>query len=153
MYKVSIFNDGIETVIHSPHVNDLKLETGTIKKEVNKIDSFDIGFFMNNPAYGKLSPFKTLVNVLNTKTNQHEFEGRVLSPNESMDDTGLYDASYQCEGELGYLHDSVQRHLEYRGTPLKLFEQLLNYHNQQVEEYKKFEPGIMEVTTSTDNIY
>lgn len=153
MYKVSIFNDGIETVIHSPHVNDLKLETGTIKKEINKIDSFNIGFYMNNPAYGKLKPFKTLVKVFNTKTNQYEFEGRVLAPNESMDDTGLYDAAYVCEGELGYLHDSQQRHLEYRGTPRDLFITLLDYHNGQVEDYKMFYPGQFEVTTSTDNIY
>src|SRR5690625_6371110 len=101
MYKVTIINDGVETVIHSPHTDDLKLETGTIKKEVNKVDSFNIGFYLNNPAYGKLKPFKTLINVLNTKTNQYEFEGRVLSPNEEIDDTGLYDASYECEGELG----------------------------------------------------
>ncbi len=153
MYKVSIFNDDVETVIHSPHNDDLKLETGTIKREINKIDSFDIGFYMNNPAYGKLKPFKTLVKVFNTKTNQYEFEGRVLAPDEDMDDTGLYDAAYECEGELAYLHDSQQRHLEYRGTPENLLISILNYHNQQVEEYKKFEPGIVEVTTSTDNIY
>jgi len=153
MYKVTIINDGVETVIHSPHANDLKLETGTIKKEINKIDSFSIGFYMNNPAYGKLKPFKTLVRVLNTNTNQYEFEGRVLAPNEAMDDTGLYDASYDCEGELGYLHDSQQRHLEYRGTPEDLFITILNYHNSQVEEYKRFYPGVVEVTTSTDNLY
>lgn len=153
MYKVSIFNDDVETVIHSPHSDELKLETGTIKKEINKIDSFSIGFYMNNPAYGKLKPFKTLVKVWNTKTNRYEFEGRILAPTETMSDDGLYDAEFDCEGELGYLHDSVQRHLEYRGTPKELFTQLLNYHNQQVEDYKRFEVGVFEVTTSTDNLY
>lgn len=153
MYKVSIFNDDVETVIHSPHSDEIKLETGTIKKEVNKIDSFAIGFYMNNPAYGKLKPFQTLVKVWNTKTNQYEFEGRVLAPTETMSDDGLYDAAFDCEGELGYLHDSVQRHLEFRGTPLELFAQLLNYHNDQVEDYKRFEVGEFEVTTSTDNLY
>lgn len=32
MYKVSIFNDGIETIIHSPQTNGLKLETGVYGK-------------------------------------------------------------------------------------------------------------------------
>lgn len=153
MYKVSIFNDDVETVIHSPHSDSLKLETGTIKKEINKIDSFSIGFYMNNPAYGKLKPFKTLVKVWNTKTNRYEFEGRVLAPTEKMSAEGLYDAAYDCEGELGYLHDSVQQHYEFRGTPAELFTLIINYHNQQVEDYKKFEPGAIEVTTNTDNIY
>jgi len=61
MYKVTIINDGAETVVHSPHSNELKLETGTIKKEVNKIDSFNMSFHLNNPAYGKLKPFTTLL--------------------------------------------------------------------------------------------
>lgn len=153
MYRVSIFNDGVETVIHSPHSNELKLETGTIKKEVNKIDSFNMSFHLNNPAYGELKPFKTLINVLNTKTNKYEFEGRILNPNGHMNDDGLVFYQYECEGELGYLHDSQQKHREFRGTPEQLFIELLTYHNSQVEDYKKFEPGIVEVTTSTDNLY
>src|SRR5699024_7763111 len=48
---------------------------------------------------------------------------------------------------------SQQRHLEFRGTPEELFETILDYHGQQVEDYKRFEPGTFEVTTSTDNIY
>lgn len=153
MYKVTIINDDVETVIHSPHANELKLESGTIKKEINKIDSFNITFFLNNPAYGNLKPFKTLINVLNTKTGKHEFEGRILNPSGSMDDDGLVSYDYECEGELGYLHDSQQKHREFRGTPEELMIDLLTYHNSQVEDYKKFEPGIVEVTTSTDNLY
>lgn len=153
MYKVTIINDNEETVIHSPHAGDLKLESGTIKKEVNKIDYFDMSFYLNNPAYGKLKPFKTLINALNTKTLEYEFEGRILSPNGDMADDGLHSYSYECEGELGYLHDSQQKHLEFRGTPEELVIELLTYHNSQVEEYKHFRPGIVEVTTSTDNLY
>lgn len=153
MYKVTMINDGVETIIHSPHTNDLKLETGTIKKEINKIDSFGMTFFLNNPAHGKLKPFKTLINVFNTQTRNHEFEGRVLDADIRMTDDGLHTYAYECEGELGYLHDSQQKHLEYRGTPKNLVTLLLNYHNSQVEEYKRFYPGIVEVTTSTDNLY
>ncbi|GGN54817.1 phage tail spike protein [Oceanobacillus indicireducens] len=153
MYKVTIINDGVETVIHSPHTDDLKLETGIIKKEINKIDSFNMSFFLNNPAYGKLKPFKTLINVLNTKTGKYEFEGRILNTNSDMADDGLHSYSYECEGELGYLHDSPQKHREFRGTPEELVIELLTYHNSQVEDYKKFYPGVVEVTTSTDNLY
>nr|DAE10372.1 MAG TPA: tail protein [Siphoviridae sp. ctwrX9] len=112
-----------------------------------------MSFYQNNPAYGRLKPFKTLVKVLNTKTNEYEFEGRALNPDNNMGDDGLLSYSWVCEGELGYLHDSQQKHREFRGTPKELFETVLAYHNSQVEDYKRFEPGIVEVTTSTDNLY
>lgn len=153
MYKVTVINDGHETEIHNPNVNHLKLESGVIKKEINKIDSFSLTFNHDNPAYGLLKPFKTLIKVLNMKTYLYEFEGRVLGPSDRMTDEGAHNSSFDCEGELGYLHDSQQKHMEFRGTPLELFTVILNYHNAQVEEYKQFEVGTVNVTNSTDNLY
>jgi len=153
LYKVTIINDGVSTVIHSPYVNDLKLPTGTIKKEINKIDSFNFSFYLNNPAHGKIKPLKTLINVLNLKTGKYDFEGRVLGPSKNMDSSGLFDESYECEGELGYLHDSQQKHREFRGSPLELLTDILNYHNNQVEDYKKFYVGNVTVEDPNDYIY
>ncbi|WP_262481735.1 phage tail protein [Bacillus sp. CH30_1T] len=153
MYKVSIKNDGTETVIHNPNVNNLKLASGSIRTEINKVDSFNFSFYMNNPGYGKIKPLKTLINVLNMKTGKYEFEGRVLGPSDNMDSSGLINSYFECEGELGYLHDSQQRHLEFRGTPKELLQTVLEYHNSQVEDYKHFHLGEMNVTNSTNYIY
>lgn len=153
MYKVTIINDGVSTVIHSPYVNDLKLSTGTIKKEINKIDSFNFSFYLNNPAHGKIKPLKTLINVLNLKTGKYDFEGRVLGPSKTMDSSGLFEESYECEGELGYLHDSVQKHREFRGSPKELLTELLAYHNSQVEGYKQFQVGNVTVIDPNDYVY
>jgi len=153
LYKVTIINDGVSTVIHSPYVNDLKLPVGTIKKEINKIDTFNFGFYLNNPAYGKIKPLKTLINILNLKTGKYEFEGRVLGPSKNMDSNGLLDESYECEGELGYLHDSVQKHREFRGSPKELLTELLTYHNSQVEGYKQFQVGNVTVVDPNDYVY
>ncbi|WP_416149510.1 phage tail spike protein [Salipaludibacillus sp. HK11] len=153
MYKITINNDGEESIIHDSQVNDIKLESGSIKTEINKIDSFTFSFFPNNPGFGKTKPFTTLIKVRNMKTDVYEFEGRVLGPSDSMNSSGLFNNSYECEGELGYLHDSMQRHMEFRGTPLELLSEILIYHNSQVEEYKRFEVGEMNVTNSTDNLY
>lgn len=153
MYKVTIINDGVSTVIHSPYVNDLKLPTGTIKKEINKIDAFNFSFYLNNPAYNKIKPLKTLINVLNLKTGKYDFEGRVLGPSKTMDSSGLFEESYECEGELGYLHDSVQKHREFRGSPKELLTELLAYHNSQVEGYKQFQVGNVTVIDPNDYIY
>ncbi|MGG5740468.1 phage tail spike protein [Bacillus cereus group sp. IBL03679] len=153
MYEVIIINDGVKTIVHSPSVNELKLPSGVIKKGINLIDSFNFSFYMNNPGFHKIKPLKTLINVLNTKTGKYEFEGRVLGPSKDMDNSGLHSDSYECEGELGYLHDSVQRHLEFRGTPKELFIKILDHHNKQVEEYKRFKVGNVTVTNSTNNLY
>src|SRR5690625_1772052 len=87
------------------------------------------------------------------KEFRYEFEGRILKPTQRMDSDGIFGSSYTCEGELAYLHDSQQRHLEFRGTPRELLETIIQYHNSQVEDYKRFEVGFMDVTNSTDNLY
>ncbi|WP_018664624.1 phage tail spike protein [Heyndrickxia acidiproducens] len=153
MYKVTIVNDGIETIIHGANVNGLKLATGIVKKEINAIDSFNFSFYMGNPGYGKIKPLKTLIRILNMKTGKYEFEGRVLGPSESMDDSGLHSAAYDCEGELGYLHDSMQRHLKFRGSPEDLLKTIIEYHNLQVETYKQFQVGQVTVTDPNNYMY
>lgn len=153
MYEVTIINDSNKTVIHTPYVDGVKLPSGMIKKGINLIDSFNFNFRMDNPGFNKIKPLKTLINVLNTKTGKYEFEGRVLGPSKNMDNSGLHSSSYECEGELGYLHDSVQKHLEFRGTPVELLTNIINYHNSQVESYKQFRVGKVTVTNSTNNLY
>ncbi|MFC4389149.1 phage tail spike protein [Gracilibacillus marinus] len=153
MYRVTIINDQEEVVIHNPLVNGLKLMEGKIKKEINKVDAFNLTFHLNNPAYGKMKPLKTLVNVFNIKEQKYEFAGRVLEPEEDMDSDGLHTFSYVCEGELAFLEDSQQRHLEFQGTPEELWISIINYHNTQVEAHKQYQPGVIEVTNSTNYLY
>lgn len=153
MYKVTIINDGVETVIHSPYVNGLKLPDGVIKKAINKTDSFNFGFYLNSPAYGKINPYRTLIKVFNQKTGKYDFEGRALGPSKVMDAKGIFDETYECEGELGYLHDSQQKHREFRGSPEELLFELLNYHNSQVEPYKQFQIGNVTVIDPNDYVY
>lgn len=154
MYKVILYDNPYEQNgidIHSPRVNDLKVE-GTFNKEINKIDRFDITIYPHNPGFGKFRELQSFITIINTKTNQKDFKGRVFSPSDTMDAQGL-NASYVCEGELGYLHDSVQQHLEFRGTTREAFKTILDYHNSQVEDYKRFEVGQVEVQDPNDYMY
>lgn len=156
MYSVKIYNgpeDEKGVLIHSHRVNPLKLEKGIIKKAINEIDTFSISFYQNNPAFNKMNPFKTLVKVFNHKRKKYIFEGRVLSPNDDMDSNGFFSSSYICEGELGYLHDAQQRHLEFRGSVREALETMIVYYNSQVEEYKQFTVGIVEVEDPNDFLY
>src|SRR5690606_14578890 len=159
MYRVTIINDGVETVIHS-EVNTKDsptLSDGTIKQAINKIDTFSFTILPNNPGYELIRPLRTLIKVLNTKTGKIEFEGRVLFPKESMDSDGLFGKSFVCESELGYLNDSCQRHGEYHDISVREFlEIIIENHNKDVAGDpidKTFVVGEVTVSTSTGRIY
>lgn len=156
MYRVKIYqgyNDREGITIHSPHMNGQKLLSGVAKDEINKIDTFNFSFSGDNVANGQLRPFLTFIDVLNTLTGEYIFEGRILKPQNEMDNEGLVTYSWLAEGELAYLHDSQQRHYEFRGTPIEGVTVILDYHNNQVDEHQRFEVGNIEVTNNTNNLY
>lgn len=159
MYRVTIINDGLETVIHSEikSRDTPTLYDGVIKTAINKIDTFNFTILPNNPGYDLIRPLRTLVEVLNTKTGKLEFEGRVLMPVETMDKQGLFSKSFVCESELGYLNDSCQRHGEYHDISVREFlEIIIENHNRDVAGDpidKTFVVGEVTVSTSTGRLY
>ena len=130
-----------------------KLIEGKVKKMVDGIDTFDFSFYQNNKGYGQIQPLKTQIEVVNTKTNDIIFKGRVYMPTDDMASDGLHSTSFVCQSEMGYLTDSVSRHVEWRGSPRDLLTSILNWHNSQVEEFKTFRLGVVEVTDPNDFQY
>lgn len=154
MYKVTIINDGVETVIHNPNVNNLKTSVGSFALGINVICSFDFTINMNNPGYSLIHPRKTLIKVYNTIQKKFSFEGYVLVQNYKMSDEGLYTTSYTCVDEKNFLKNSMQRHKEvHNTTPKEMLRIMLDVHNKQVEEDKRFVLGEVTVTNPTDNVY
>lgn len=157
MYKVTLINDGIKTVIHHPFFNDVKVQTGQIKQGINVADGFSFTILPSNPGYNLIRPLKTLIQVFNTKTQKMEFDGRILMPTESMSESGMFAKSFLCESELGYLNDSVQRHGEYHDITIRQFlEVMIANHNSDIANDnidKKFVVGEVTVTNNTDNLY
>lgn len=144
MYEAVIINNGEEKVINaittdkeSPRIE------GQIKEGVNAISSFTFQISEKNAEYNNIYPFATLVKVFDTKKQKYAFEGRVLTQTRSMEENGFCQKEYVCEGEMGYLVDSVQEY-ESLSVPTDVyFKKLLEVHNKQVEEYKKIYPGII----------
>ena len=153
MYRVSIFNDGKRIDIHQQNISANKLVEGKVKSMVDGIDTFDFSFYQNNKGYGQIQPLKTQIEVVNTKTNESIFKGRVYMPTDDMASNGLHSTSFVCQSEMGYLTDSVSRHVEWRGSPRNLMTSILNWHNGQVEDFKKFQLGVVEVEDSNDFQY
>ena len=157
MYLVTLINNDKETTIHSPFFSAHKLLNAEIKREINIADGFNFEILPNNPGYSSISPLKTLVKVTNSKTGNVEFDGRILMPTESMSDSGSFSKSFICESELGFLHDSTQRHGEYHDITVRDFLiEIINNHNADISDDeidKKFEVGIVEVDSSTGTLY
>lgn len=60
----------------------------------------------------------------------------------------------ECEGELTYLNDSIQRQARYTDmTVYTYLKTLLELHNEQVDDFKKFQIGTVTAGSSTTSLY
>lgn len=142
MYK--IFCDS--TLIYDSTLDDYVISKGQITKELNKSGSFTFTIYSNHPYYNLVQKMKSVITVF--KGEEIIFRGRVI--NEAI---GFFkDKTLKCEGELGFLLDSLQRAYEFTGTPAELFTQLIEEHNSQVEEFKRFKVGTVTVTDPNGDI-
>lgn len=157
MYRVIVTNGGEETLAHGAHFGDPKLLSGSIKDEINLASNFTFSMLPNNPAYKKASPLKTLIRVENAITGAIDFDGYILTPAESMDDSGAFGKSYTAVSELAYLTHSSQRHGEYHDITVRDFLQvMLDNHNADVADDpidKQFKLGKVDVDSSTGTLY
>lgn len=134
--------------------NAVKLRDGSITQAPNAIDSFSFSIYQNNPAFDEIRPYATQVEVYNTKRNRMEFVGRVLIVKTYMEKSGLIYKDVTCENCLGFLCDSQQPYVvEQNWTLNGILTTIINNHNSQVEDYKKFTLGNVTVTAPNDNIY
>ena len=154
MYLVTIENDGAIDIINEDSTNTNNRISGTIKQGINTIDSFTFNILPNNVGYDLIKPLKTLVKVLNTKTNKYEFIGRVLSPTHSMNSNGLVSKTFICESELGYLLDTYQSYEEIHNVTVKGYlERLIRVHNANIDSNKQFTVGNVSVIDNNDSLY
>lgn len=144
MYKMKA--DGV--VFYDPSADDMTLQVLSPKVlyELNKAGSLTFTVLPGNVMYDGLHKLKTVITL--ERDGEIVFRGRVLETA-----TDLYNQKeVYCEGELAFLLDSIVRPYEYKGKASDLFRQLLTKHNEQVEEYKRFEIGIITAVTDTDEL-
>lgn len=151
MYIVTIQNDNIRTEIHGENENVL---SGKIAKGINTIDSFTMSLHPANAGFYRLHDFQTLVDVYNTQKKRYEFFGRVLYSSDGMSESGLITKDVTCESFFGFFCDSEQYYVvEKNWTVNGLLSHIVDVHNSQVEDYKKFKIGEVTVTDPNDNLY
>lgn len=142
MYK--IYLDG--HLLHDTHIKDLKIYNPKVTLEQNGIGSFEFTIYPSSPLNNFIYPLKSIVTVY--QRDFIIFRGRVLE----LEVTTQNAKSVYCEGECAFLCDTVQYPYEYSGSVRGLFNQIIETHNEQVEEMKQFKVGNIKVTDNNDYI-
>lgn len=143
MYK--IFADN--TLIYDSTLDDYKIGKGNISLEINKSGSFVFSVYPDHFYYDSFVKLKTVITVY--RSGKIVFRGRILN-----DVTDHWNNKViTCEGELGFLQDSIIRPFEFNGSPVDLFIKFINEHNSQVDDFKKFKIGVVTVAGDIDYIY
>lgn len=151
MYIVQIRNGELVTEIHGPKE---ELRSGIIAQGINTIDSFTFSMLPDNAGFSLINEFTTHVEVYNTNREKFDFIGRVLYAETTMDESGLISKTVTCESICGYLCDSQQSYVDTKNwTVAGLLQCLIDCHNSQVEDYKKFKLGTVTASDSNDNLY
>ncbi len=142
MYK--IFADGM--LIYDSTLEDYKISKGLVTLETNKSGSFSFAVYPDHFYYDKFVKLKTVIKVY--KSGKIVFRGRILN------DVSDYwnNKVITCEGELGFLQDSIIRPFDFSGTPEDLFKRFIEEHNAQVDEFKRFKIGKITVVDSNGYI-
>lgn len=117
-----------------------------LKMELNLASTLEFGLPVDAVGYNSIDKLKSIVKVYNDDVRV--FRGRCLSDELTM----MNQKNIYCEGELGFLQDSVVRAYTFTGTVEQYFTFLINGHNAQVEASKQFRVGQVTVGDDEDTI-
>jgi hypothetical protein len=142
MYRV--YCDGLP--IYNDKLEGLKIFSPSLDLELNKTGSFSFTLYPDHPYYGSIQKLKSIITVY--QEDYLLFRGRVLD-----DEIGFYNERIvTCEGELAFLLDSIKRPYDFTGSVAEYLALLLESHNAQVDETKRFTLGNVTVTDPNDYI-
>lgn len=124
---------------------DYQLISPIIKMEVNKAGSVEFTMLPRHSFYDMLPAMKTWIDVY--RDEELIFSSRVLRNNA---DTYKQRKVY-CEGALAYLVDSIFGPSKGTRTAEEHFRLLIDSHNAQVEDTKKFTVGSIEIDEKAES--
>lgn len=103
----------------------------------------EIAMPAGHPAYNAFVSYKTVVTIY--RDGELRFRGRALYSAESF----YGERTITCEGELCFLRDGISRPESYNSTPARIFRALINAYNAQVDSFKQFTLGTVDIPDET----
>ena len=124
--------------------SDYQILNAKLTVECGKIGSLTFTIPHTNIIYDYIQKLKSIITVYDG--SEEIFRGRVL-----YDEKDLYKRkTINCEGELAFLLDSLQRPYEHKGSLKDFIVKLIEAHNSQVEKEKQFTLGNITVVDNND---
>lgn len=134
-------------VLHDTSIDDLKVINPKCSLEINKTGSLKFNVSPTHPYYDKIK--KHISEITLCQDGRVLFNGRVLNDESDFDNIKVV----ECEGDLSYFLDTIQRPNSYNlngNTAIKQYlTQIVNVHNSQVDKRKQFTVGNVTVTASS----
>ena len=119
-----------------------KLIGPTLTREVGKAGSLEFTLPLGNVAHSALQKLMTVVEV--QQDGKQIWQGRVMNHEQDF----LMRQKVYCEGEMAYLNDSGAAPYSARNVSFSQFlEWVCANHNSQVDAYKAFTPGKVQMDT------
>ncbi len=133
-------------LLYDDQLEGYKIFNPKVEMELNKIGHFDFTIYNDHPNFDNMRRLKSIIQVF--QDGFLLFRGRILN-----DEQGFHNERVmECESELAFLVDSIQRPYDFTGTPAELFTMFINNHNSQVDAEHQFIVGNVTVTDPNDYI-
>lgn len=144
--------------LHDPRTDDYKLFDLTLESEENTCGYCDFTIYPNHPMYNKIKERDTVNSIDVYDDDELLFSGFIYELGYKFQ----LDGHVKCKGDLSYLNDSIVRPYSTLDrsygdkapqTVNNYFEWLINQHNAQVDDNKKFIVGINQGSNLDPNNY
>lgn len=143
MYRIKC--DG--KTLHDTRDEEYMLLSPKITLELNKTGNLDFGILPTHPEIESIRKMRSQIMVYDD--DELLYIGRPVTNESDFYNHG----QVSCEGELAILLDSVQRpnergrkhNFEPISTNREVFQNIIEEHNSQMEDDKKFEMGIVDI--------
>jgi hypothetical protein len=139
-----------DVIFCTPQAEELAIIDPVITLERNQPGTLTFTLPSTHPRYNDIHERTSIFEVYRDTDDEPVFSGVCMSK-----EVDYYNQmSVSCEGELGFFNDSIQRPARYQGYGVRqLLEAYVDHHNEQVDDFKRFEVGEVTVTDENDYIY
>ena len=134
-----------DQLVYAPQLEEYALTGLQVTESATASGTATITMPPNHPKINNFVDYKTLVTIY--RNGVLLFRGRVLYATDDFYNCRII----PCEGERGFLQDSIIRPYLYQDAPATIFADLIAEHNNQVDAAKAFVVGT--VTATDPNNY